>query len=161
MIQGQSKFQSFIEANTNTFVGFFLNLLVSPTIYRVVGMEYTYGQLWIVTGIFTVVSIVRGYIIRRWFNKKEKQQDLQLELQIRELKASLGRANANYFTMQSLANDYIIKGDFYKKRNKKLEEEIVAAKHNFQTFIADAVENGHLLEEPIHSSIKREIENEQ
>ena len=75
---GQSKWVSLLEANTNTFVGFFITLLVSPVIYHLVGITYTFSQLWVVTMLFTLISVVRGYVIRRWFNKAQTAKDEQL-----------------------------------------------------------------------------------
>lgn len=66
----QTKINSIIESITNTGVGLLTTLLFSPLIYSMVGMTYTYKQLGMATILFTVLSIVRGYIIRRFFNKK-------------------------------------------------------------------------------------------
>jgi membrane protein implicated in regulation of membrane protease activity len=59
-----------LESITNVAVGFVITLVCSPFIYTLCGMEYTWGQLGWVTVIFTALSIVRSYIIRRFFNKK-------------------------------------------------------------------------------------------
>ena len=66
----QTKINSIIESITNTGVGLLTTLLFSPLIYSMVGMTYTYKQLGMATVLFTVLSIIRGYIIRRFFNKK-------------------------------------------------------------------------------------------
>ena len=68
----QSKKESFIETLTSVFVGWLigviLNMLVLPLFdYNITVVD----SLW-VSLIFTVVSVVRGYIIRRWFNSKEE-----------------------------------------------------------------------------------------
>lgn len=65
----QSKSKSFIEALTNTFIGYITTLIVSPFIYWICNVEVTIGQMSSVTLLFTIVSILRNYIIRRWFNK--------------------------------------------------------------------------------------------
>ena len=67
----QSKKESFIETLTSVFVGWLigviLNMLVLPLFdYNITVVD----SLW-VSLIFTVVSVIRGYIIRRWFNSKE------------------------------------------------------------------------------------------
>ena len=77
---GQSKWVSLLEANTNTFIGFFITLLVSPLIYTLVGITYTFSQLWVVTMLFTLISVLRGYVIRRWFNKSQARKDKYLEM---------------------------------------------------------------------------------
>ena len=68
----QTKRQSLIETLTSVFVGWLigviLNLLVLPLFdYNV---SLTDGVL--ISIIFTAVSVIRSYIIRRWFNSKEK-----------------------------------------------------------------------------------------
>lgn len=68
----QSKKESFIETLTSVFVGWLigviLNMLVLPLFdYNITVID----SLW-VSLIFTVVSVIRGYVIRRFFNSKEK-----------------------------------------------------------------------------------------
>jgi len=66
----QPKKHSLIESITNTLVGFIISLLVQLIIYPVLDIEVKFHQNIIITVVFTVVSIVRGYVIRRYFNKK-------------------------------------------------------------------------------------------
>ena len=68
----QTKRQSAIESLTSVFVGWLtgviLNMLVLPLFdYNITVID----SLW-VSLIFTVVSVIRGYVIRRFFNSKEK-----------------------------------------------------------------------------------------
>ena len=68
----QTKRESFIETITSVFVGWvigvILNMLVLPLFdYNV---SLTDGVL--ISIIFTAVSVIRSYIIRRWFNSKDK-----------------------------------------------------------------------------------------
>ena len=67
----QSKKQSFIEAVVNTAIGLVITFLCSLFIYPLCGIEASLGSMGGVTICFTVVSIIRQYIIRRFFNKKE------------------------------------------------------------------------------------------
>lgn len=66
----QTKLNSMLESISNVAIGLLTTLIFSPIIYHIVGMTYTYSQLGIVTVLFTIISIVRSYIIRRFFNKK-------------------------------------------------------------------------------------------
>jgi hypothetical protein len=66
----QSRWNSILESLSNTAIGMLTTFIFSPLIYKAVGMQYTYSQLGAVTILFTVLSIVRSYIIRRYFNKK-------------------------------------------------------------------------------------------
>lgn len=64
----QSKKASLAEAIVNTCVGFVVTLICSPFIYWLADVEIKASQLGITTLLFTVLSIARGYVIRRWFN---------------------------------------------------------------------------------------------
>lgn len=66
----QTKKQSLVEAITNTTVGFCISLLATFIIFPLVEIESTGTKNVIVTVFFTVISILRGYLIRRIFNKK-------------------------------------------------------------------------------------------
>lgn len=65
----QSKKSSLIESIVNTFVGLVINIIVSPVIYWITGVTMNMYQLSGTAVLFTIVSIVRNYIIRRFFNK--------------------------------------------------------------------------------------------
>lgn len=67
----QTKQKSFIEAIINTGVGLIITLTFSPLVYWIVGAKVTASQMTAATAMFTVISIVRNYIIRRWFNKNK------------------------------------------------------------------------------------------
>ena len=66
----QSKKQSFIESITNTAIGFVISLAATFIIFPLVGFESSLSKNLIVTLCFTIVSIARGYFIRRFFNNK-------------------------------------------------------------------------------------------
>lgn len=65
----QSKQKSLLEAIVNTFVGFIVTLISSPFIYWICDIKINFPQMTMVTLLFTIVSIIRNYVIRRWFNK--------------------------------------------------------------------------------------------
>ena len=67
----QSKKQSFIESLTSTTIGVIIGIVLNLTILPIFGYPVSLSDsLWI-SVIFTIVSIIRSYIIRRWFNSKE------------------------------------------------------------------------------------------
>jgi uncharacterized membrane protein len=66
----QSKKSSFIEAVFNTAIGLITTLIVSPLIYWILGVQISYNQMSGATVLFTIISIARNFIIRRFFNKK-------------------------------------------------------------------------------------------
>lgn len=65
----QSKKQSLVESLTNTFVGFLISFLSTFLIFPLVGYNSSPVKNLIITLYFTVISILRGYLIRRYFNK--------------------------------------------------------------------------------------------
>jgi len=65
----QTKKLSLIEACINTLIGYVITLICSPFIYWICDVKISATQMSLVTLIFTGVSIVRGYVIRRFFNK--------------------------------------------------------------------------------------------
>jgi len=66
----QSKKHSFIEAITNTSIAFIISLTCGILIYPLYFPEVKFHQTFELILIFTVISIIRGYIIRRFFNKR-------------------------------------------------------------------------------------------
>lgn len=59
----QSKRLSFIESVTNTVVGFLISIVVTVLYLG------TWQTSFVLVGSLTVVSIVRGYLVRRVFNQ--------------------------------------------------------------------------------------------
>ena len=64
----QSRLMSLGEAMTNVFVGYFLAVGMQMLVFPLVGLQTTLGQSLGIGAIFTVVSLVRGYVLRRLFN---------------------------------------------------------------------------------------------
>lgn len=67
----QSKKNSLIETVTQTVIGLGTLILIQVIIYPLMGIPVTLFQNVIITIIFFVVSILRGYFIRRLFNKEQ------------------------------------------------------------------------------------------
>jgi hypothetical protein len=59
---------SMVEAMTNVVVGFALAVWVQVLVFPLLGLEATLGQSLGLGAIFTLVSLVRGYLLRRLFN---------------------------------------------------------------------------------------------
>lgn len=66
----QSRKGSFVEAVVNTLIGFLFTLAFTPLIYWICGVTMRPAQMGYVTLLFTLVSVLRGYLIRRFFNKR-------------------------------------------------------------------------------------------
>lgn len=65
----QSRRHSLIETIAGVAVGFVVSVLASLVVYPAFGHSFTLGQNVGITIIFTVLSIVRGYCVRRLFNR--------------------------------------------------------------------------------------------
>ena len=71
----QTKKQSFIEANTNTSLGFIVAYILSYTVLPLYGVEQSHSVSFQITLIYTIASIFRGYFVRRYFNKRSVDND--------------------------------------------------------------------------------------
>lgn len=67
----QTRVQSLLEAGLNTASGFLVSLVVSVCLFPIMGIPVTFGQNVFMTCVFTVTSIARSYLWRRFFNKRE------------------------------------------------------------------------------------------
>lgn len=65
----QTKVGSFVEAWANIIVGFSINWFANMTILPMFGFNISGGQAFGIGVIFTVISVVRSYFMRRAFNK--------------------------------------------------------------------------------------------
>ena len=68
MDKGQKKTTSLIETCLNTAICYFVALTTQIIIFPWFDIEVTFNQQLGIGFIFTVVSIVRGYFVRRLFN---------------------------------------------------------------------------------------------
>lgn len=64
----QTKAGSFVEAWANIAVGFSVNWCANMLILPHFGFAVTGGQAFEIGVWFTIVSLVRSYVLRRWFN---------------------------------------------------------------------------------------------
>jgi cobalamin synthase len=68
----QSKKQSVLESTIQTLIGLGTSILVQITIYPLMGIPVSFNQNLIITAVFFAVSMIRGYLVRRYFNRKIK-----------------------------------------------------------------------------------------
>lgn len=64
----QTKWQSLVESSVQTAVAFGLSTLVQPFILHTEGCHIGYDASMRIAVIFTAISFVRSYTIRRLFN---------------------------------------------------------------------------------------------
>ena len=69
----QSKKHSFIESVTNIAIGYTVALATQLVVFPLVGVEASLSQNFMIGGYFTVVSLIRSYVIRRWFTKRTEK----------------------------------------------------------------------------------------
>ena len=65
----QNRLNSFIESVVNVIIGFLINFIANIYILPLFGFNITISQSIQIGLIFTLISIIRSYLIRRWFNK--------------------------------------------------------------------------------------------
>ena len=63
----QSRISSFAETCLSIAIGFVVSLILTALVLPAYGHNVTFGQNLQITGIFTVASIARGYLVRRAF----------------------------------------------------------------------------------------------
>jgi hypothetical protein len=64
----QTRLGSFIEAIINIVIGFTINWILNMLVLPQFGFPITGGQAFAIGLIFTVASVARMYVVRRWFN---------------------------------------------------------------------------------------------
>lgn len=64
----QSRTHSFIESLVNVALGMVISMALQVVVFPAFGHAFTLAQNVGITIIFTVASIVRSYVVRRWFN---------------------------------------------------------------------------------------------
>jgi hypothetical protein len=69
----QTKWQSFIETCTQTAIGWFVSLLTWYAVLwsNIFDVNMSFSENVALTTIFTVVSVARGYIIRRFYDRRQ------------------------------------------------------------------------------------------
>ncbi len=68
----QTKKQSLKETVISTIIGLAVSLITQIVVFPLYNIEVSFNQNIQITIIFTIVSILRGYFVRRYFNKKNK-----------------------------------------------------------------------------------------
>jgi len=74
---GQSRKHSFIESLINVAIGYVIAFVSQLLIFPLYGGTFTIEQNIYIGLWFTLVSVVRSYIIRRWFTKKTEAAPYQ------------------------------------------------------------------------------------
>lgn len=64
----QTRWQSFVEVNASTAVGFLLSWALTPVVFPLFGWQVSSGQAFGVVCFYTALSMARGWAMRRLFN---------------------------------------------------------------------------------------------
>ena len=67
----QSKKESFIETLTSVFVGWLIGVILNMLVLPLFDYDVSLTDGVLISIIFTAVSVVRSYVVRRFFNSKE------------------------------------------------------------------------------------------
>ena len=67
----QSKKQSLIETLTSVFVGWLIGVILNMLVLPLFDYNVSLTDGVLISIIFTAVSVVRSYVVRRFFNLKE------------------------------------------------------------------------------------------
>ena len=65
----QSKQKSLVESIVQTAIGLATSIILQVVLYPMLGIPVSFTQNLIITVVFFAVSIVRGYLVRRIFEK--------------------------------------------------------------------------------------------
>lgn len=66
----QTKKHSIIETISQTVIGLGSSIVIQLILYPLMGIPVTLFQNIIITIVFFIASLIRGYFIRRYFNKQ-------------------------------------------------------------------------------------------
>jgi hypothetical protein len=69
----QTKVDSLKESAANVAIGYSIAIVSQLVIFPIVGVNATFSQNIKIGFYFTVVSLIRSFLIRRFFNKKENE----------------------------------------------------------------------------------------
>jgi hypothetical protein len=66
----QTRLGSFYEACMNILIGFTINYFANLLIFPLFGFHISHGANFVMGLLYTAISLVRSYAIRRWFNAR-------------------------------------------------------------------------------------------
>lgn len=66
----QTRLQSFIESTINVLIGWVVALILQLFIFPLYGINVSFSTNIQISIIFTIIAIIRSYLVRRYFNNK-------------------------------------------------------------------------------------------
>jgi uncharacterized membrane protein len=74
----QSRLGSLIEVSVNIAIGFLINWIANILVLPMFGFQVTAAQAFNMGLIFTVISVARSYVVRRYFEQRIHRAALKL-----------------------------------------------------------------------------------
>ena len=68
----QTKIQSLIESGINILIGYLVALASQLVVFPQFGINIPLTDNLLIGFWFTVISLIRGYAVRRWFNHRQR-----------------------------------------------------------------------------------------
>ena len=65
----QSRWMSLVESLTNIAVGYGLAVLTQILVFPLFGLQASLGENLVIGAVFTVISLIRSFALRRIFNR--------------------------------------------------------------------------------------------
>lgn len=66
----QTRLESLIESCINVVIGLAISVVANALIFPMFGFNPSGAQNVAISAIYTVISLTRQYVLRRWFNAK-------------------------------------------------------------------------------------------
>ncbi len=85
----QTRLGSLIEAWINVAIGFAINFCANLLILPLIGFHISISQNLFIGVLYTLISVARSYVIRRWFNARLHAAALTLAAQASNKKTFL------------------------------------------------------------------------
>lgn len=70
MVIRQTRMGSFIESLINIAIGYVINFTANLLILPLIGFHITVTQNLFIGLLYTIISVARSYVIRRWFEAR-------------------------------------------------------------------------------------------
>ena len=74
----QSRTGSLIEVGINITIGFWINYFANLLILPLFGLHVTLSENFLIGLLYTLVSVARSYVIRRWFDARIHRAAMKL-----------------------------------------------------------------------------------
>jgi len=79
----QTRIGSLIETSVNVFIGLVVSMIANHFVFPAFGFALSGQANVAISAIYTVISIVRQYILRRWFNARLHRAAMKLAHNLR------------------------------------------------------------------------------